>query len=107
MTSQPNMTSRAPVETVGQQTDQLGRGRDVRELTDSDLDRRIQTGWDTWCELLDELVSTGGMLPSPQLVSKSLTFLQDEYWRAEDARIEALRRQLTPGRNRGAITREV
>ena len=69
--------------------------RDVRTLTDVELDRRIRAGWDDWCELLDDLLSTGGMLPSRELAGRVLGFFDDRYWRAEDARIEALRRQLT------------
>lgn len=71
---------------------------EVRRLTDVELDERIRSGWDVWCELLDELLSTGGMPPSPQLAAKAVEFFQGEYWRAEDARIEALRRELTSRR---------
>ena len=67
---------------------------EARRLTDVELDERIRSGWDVWCELLDELVSTGGMLPSPHLVARAVEFFEGEYWRAEDARIEALRREL-------------
>jgi hypothetical protein len=70
----------------------------IRHLTAYELDQRIRGGWDAWCELLDELLSTGGMLPSPQLAARTTEFLQGEYWRAEDARIEALRRQMTSRR---------
>ncbi len=65
----------------------------VRSLRTDELDRRIQGGWDEWVELLDALSSTGGMLPSRELVGRVLTFFDDGYWRAEDARVEALRRQ--------------
>lgn len=68
---------------------------EVRRLTDVELDRHIRTGWEVWCELLDELLSTGGMLPSAQLAARTAAFFEGEYWRAEDARIEALRRQMT------------
>ncbi len=68
--------------------------RDIRTLTDVELDRQIQAGWDTWCDLLDDLLSNGGMLPSRQLASRVVGFFQDGYWRAEDARVEALRRQM-------------
>ena len=68
--------------------------RDVRTLTGVELDRRIRAGWDDWCELLDDLLSTGGMLPSRELAGRVLGFFEDEYWRAEDARVEALGRQL-------------
>lgn len=67
----------------------------VRRLTDVELDERIRSGWDVWCALLDELLTTGGMLPSPQLAARAAAFFESEYWRAEDARIEALRREPT------------
>ena len=68
--------------------------RDIRALSGVELDRRIRSGWDDWCELLDDLLSTAGMLPSRDLAGRVVGFFEDEYWRAEDARIEALRRQL-------------
>ena len=71
---------------------------EASRLSDVELDERIRSGWDVWCELLDELLSTGGMLPSPQLAARSVEFFEGEYWRAEDARIEALRRELTSHR---------
>jgi hypothetical protein len=71
---------------------------EVRRLTGVELDERIRSGWDVWCELLDELLSTGGMLPSPQLAARAVEFFEGEYWRAEDARIEAFRRELTSRR---------
>ncbi len=67
--------------------------RDVRTLTGVELDRRIRAGWDDWCELLDDLLSTGGMLPSRELAGRVVEFFEDGYWRAEDARVEALGRQ--------------
>ena len=66
--------------------------RDVQTLTGGELDRRIRAGWDDWCELLDNLLSTGGMLPSRELAGRVLGFFEDQYWRAEDARVEALGR---------------
>jgi hypothetical protein len=68
--------------------------RDVQSLSVVELDRRIRSGWDDWCELLDDLLSTAGMLPSRDLAGRVVGFFEDEYWRAEDARIVALRRQL-------------
>ncbi len=62
-----------------------------RLLPDGELDRRIKAGWEEWSELLDGLVSTGGMLPSRELVGRVLSFFDEVYWSAEDARIEALR----------------
>jgi hypothetical protein len=70
----------------------------VRRLKDEELEQRIRGGWDVWSELLDELLNTGGMLPSPQLAARTAEFFEGEYWRAEDARIEALRRQVTARR---------
>ena len=68
---------------------------DVRPLTGVELDHRIRVGWNDWCELLDDLLNTAGMLPSRELAGRVVGFFEDGYWRAEDARIEALRRQLT------------
>ena len=65
-----------------------------RDLSDGELDRHIRGGWDVWCELLDDLLNTGGMLPSRDLAGRVLAFFENDYWRAEDARIEALRRQM-------------
>jgi hypothetical protein len=74
--------------------------QDVRALTGIELDRYIRAGWDDWCELLDDLLSTGGMLPSRQLAGRVASFFEDAYWRAEDARVEALRRQMASERLR-------
>ena len=68
--------------------------RDVHMLTEDELNREIQLGLDDWCDLLDDLLNTGGMLPSRDLAGRVVGFFEDEYWRAEDARIEALRRQM-------------
>ena len=70
------------------------RTQDARTLTSVELDRRIRVGWDDWCELLEDLLSTGGMLPSRGLAGRVVSFFEDAYWRAEDARVEALSRQL-------------
>ena len=67
---------------------------DARTLTDVELDGQIRAGWDIWCDLLDDLLSTGGMLPSRELAGRVVGFFEDGYWRAEDARVEALRRQM-------------
>ena len=64
-----------------------------RLVADGELDRRIKAGWEEWSELLDGLAGTGGMLPSRELVGRVLSFFDETYWNAEDARIEALRRQ--------------
>jgi hypothetical protein len=68
--------------------------RDVRAVGGVELDRRIRVGWEVWCDLVDDLVGTAGMLPSRELAGRIVTFLEDGYWRAEEARVEALRRQL-------------
>ena len=69
-------------------------GADAHKLTDLELDQRIRGGWDIWCELLDDLLSTGGMLPSRELAGRVAGFLESDYWRAEGARVEALRRHI-------------
>jgi hypothetical protein len=73
---------------------------DARQLKGEELDRRVRAGWEEWCELLEGLVSTGGMLPSRELAGRVVAFFEDAYWRAEEARVEALRRQLTASRAR-------
>jgi hypothetical protein len=75
-------------------------------LTDVDLNERIRSGWDVWCDLLDELLSAGGMLPAPQLAARAVEFFEGEYWRAEDARIEALRREIASRRVGHSRTRD-
>ncbi len=74
--------------------EQVEPAEDVRILPEVELDRRIRAGWDVWCGLLDDLLSTGGMLPSRELAGRLVAFFEDAYWRAEDARVEALRRQM-------------
>ena len=69
--------------------------QDVRTLTGVELDRRIRAGWDVWCELLEDLLSTAGMLPSRDLAGRVVSFFEEGYWRTEAARVEALSRQLT------------
>lgn len=73
----------------------LSHEPDARRLSDVELDRRIRGGWDVWCELLDDLLNTGGMLPSRDLAGRVTLFFEDAYWRAEEARTEVLRRQMT------------
>ena len=67
----------------------------VRRLADEELDRRIRVGWDEWCELLEGLLGTGGMLPPRELAARAVAFFKDAYWRAEEARVEAFRRRLS------------
>ena len=92
-----------------QQPDDRPRDRDVHTLTEDELDLEIRRGLDDWCDLLDDLLNTGGMLPSRDLAGRVVSFFEDGYWRAEDARIEVLRRQMVDrsrrrccvGRSRG------
>ena len=77
-----------------QQPDDRLRDRDVQAMTEDELDSEIRLGMDDWCYLLDDLLNTGGMLPSRDLAGRVVRFFEDGYWRAEDARIEALRRQI-------------
>jgi hypothetical protein len=89
-----------------QQPDEQIRDRDVQSMTEDDLDRESQLGMDNWCDLLDDLLNTGGMLPSRDLAGRVVTFFEDGYWRAEDARIEVLRRQMVDhGRRRCCVDR--
>ena len=67
---------------------------DPRCLSDSELDQCIRGGWEVWCDLLDDLHNTGGMLPSRDLAGRVTLFFEDAYWRAEEARTEVLRRQM-------------
>ena len=66
---------------------------DVRLVEDEELDRRIRAGWEEWCDLLEDLVRSGGMLPPRKLARRVEAFFEDAYWLAEEARMEALRRQ--------------
>ena len=75
-------------------------------MTEDELDSEIRLGMDAWCDLLDDLLNTGGMLPSRELAGRVVGFFEDGYWRAEDARIEALRRQMVDhGRHRCCVGR--
>jgi hypothetical protein len=87
-----------------QQSDEHFRDRDVHAMTEDELDREIRLGMDDWCDLLDDLLNTGGMLPSRDLAGRVVSFFEGGYWRAEDDRIEALRRQLVDrGRRRCCV----
>jgi hypothetical protein len=89
-----------------QQPNDAHRYRDVQAMTEAELDDEIRLGMDDWCDLLDDLLGTGGMLPSRDLAGRVVSFFEDEYWRAEDARIEALRRQMVDrGRRRCCVGR--
>ena len=74
--------------------DENAPAADVRLVKDEELDRRIRAGWEEWCDLLEGLVRSGGMLPSRRLSRRAVAFFEDAYWFAEEARVEALRRQL-------------
>ena len=89
-----------------QRFDEGLRDSDVHAMSEDELDREIQLGMDGWCDLLDDLLDTGGMLPSRDLAGRVVTFFEDGYWRAEDARIEVLRRQMADrGRRRCCVDR--
>ena len=73
--------------------------------TEAELNGEIRLGMDDWCDLLDDLLNTGGMLPSREMAGRVVSFFEDGYWRAEDARIEALRRQMVDrGRRRCCVS---
>ncbi len=78
--------------------------RNVRCLSGVELDDRIRAGWDVWCDLLDDLVSIGGTLPSRDLAGRVVSFFEDAYWRAEDARAETVRRQMAAPRVSDTVT---
>ena len=89
-----------------QQPDDRLCDQDVQAMTEDELDSEIRLGMDDWCDLLDDLLNTGGMLPSRDLAGRVVSFFEDGYWRAEDARIEALRRQMVDrGRRRCCVGR--
>lgn len=73
-------------------------------MTAEELDRHIRAGWDDWCDLLEDLLRTEGMLPPVDLAGRVTSFFENRYWTAEGARIEALRRQIPmmTRRTRGA-----
>jgi hypothetical protein len=71
-----------------------GAVEELRHLEGEELQSRIRAGWDEWCDLLDEMIGSGGMLPPRELVRRAREFFEDSYWRAEEARVEALRRDL-------------
>jgi hypothetical protein len=79
----------------------MERPEAVASLPDHVLDSRIRAGFEEWAELVDDLSHTGGMLPSRQLAARLSLFLGDCYWRAEEARVEMLRRQLPYDRPMG------
>ncbi len=65
----------------------------LSQVPSVELEAWIRAGWEMWCDLLEELVHTDGMLPSRQLAGRLVAFFEDTYWRAEEARGEVLRRQ--------------
>ena len=60
----------------GDTTTRPGFADAARLLPDHELDRRIQTGWDEWCELADALLNTAGLLPSRELAGRVINFLR-------------------------------
>ena len=87
------------------QSDSQLRDRYIQAMTEDELDSEIRLGMDAWCDLLDDLLNTGGMLPSRELAGRVVGFFEDGYWRAEEARIEALRRQMVDrGRRRCCVS---
>ena len=62
-------------------------------LKDEELDERIRCGWNEWVEIQEALLATGGILPSKEIAERATAFFTDAYWRADEAHLEALRRQ--------------
>ena len=87
------------------QSDNKLRDRYIQAMTEDELDIEIRLGTDAWCDLLDDLLNTGGMLPSRELAGRVVSFFEDGYWRAEEARIEAMRRQMVDrGHRRSCVS---
>jgi hypothetical protein len=72
---------------------------DIGRVPLEELDRRVRAAGEVWEALLDECVSAG-MLPSQPVASLLSTFLERDYWIAEEARIEGLRRRTLSDRTR-------
>lgn len=88
-----------------QQSNDRPNGRDVHVMTDDELNAEIRHGMDDWCDLLDDLIAAGGMLPTRDLAGRVVDFFEDEYWRVEEARVEVLRRQMADrGRQRRCVS---
>ena len=73
-------------------------------LKDEELDERIRCGWDEWVEIQEALLATGGMLPSREIAERAAAFFADAYWRADEAHLEAFRRQNARNRLGRAIS---
>ena len=73
------------------------------EVMDEELDERIRCGWSEWVEIQEALLATRGMLPSREIAERATAFFTDGYWRADDAHLEALRRQRARNRLDTAI----
>lgn len=73
--------------------------REVSAMSEGVLHREAQRGLDDWCDLLDDLLNTGGMLPTRELAGRVVSFFEGGYWRAEEVRVEVLRREMVE-RNR-------
>lgn len=71
----------------------LWAGAGLDRVASAELDARVRDGWEAWCDLLEALVHTDGMLPSRHLAGRLVAFFEDAYWRAEEARVEVIRRQ--------------
>ena len=73
-------------------------------LKDEELDERIRCGWEEWAALQEALMGTGGMLPSREIAERATAFFADAFWRADEAHLEALRRQSARNRLGRAIS---
>ncbi len=77
-------------------------GEDIRCVPLDELDRRVRAAAEVWETLVDECASSG-MLPSPPVASLLTSFLERDYWIAEEAHIEGLRRRTHSDRTRTLI----
>jgi hypothetical protein len=65
----------------------------MRSEPDEVLDARIRAADGEWADVLDLLI-TAGSLPSSNVAARVMSFFEEAYWVAEEARVEMLRRQL-------------
>lgn len=83
-------------------TEPAGRGVNLRRLSDEKLDHRIRVGLEAWTDIQEQLLATGGMPPSRQLATRLVRYLEGAYREAEEAQVEAVRRQCHRVRHRSA-----
>lgn len=97
-----SMRSRSTPSELDRRTEHGGLGEDLRRLSDEELDHRIRVGLEVWSDIQEQLLATGGMPPSRELVAQVVGYLEGSYRDAEEAQVEAVRRQCHRVRHRSA-----